>query len=117
MIKYTLLMLYIALVWASAILFVKTEETTVPPITIMAGRAIFAFLTIYVIALITRRKIMEAKSYAPKFLLLYNRDCGGVGRACVRAGVSYCGACIGARHSDSAIYVCCTGVFPKSGAV
>ncbi len=69
-VKYSILMLYIALVWASAILFVKTEEATVPPITIMAGRALLAFLTIFVIALITRKKILGVISYWPKFLFL-----------------------------------------------
>jgi drug/metabolite transporter (DMT)-like permease len=63
-------MLYIALVWASAILFVKTEEATIPPITIMAGRAIFAFLTLFAVALITHKKITAVISYFPKFLLL-----------------------------------------------
>ena len=70
MVKYSILMLYIALVWASAILFVKTEESTVPPITIMAGRAIFAFLTMLVIALAARKKITDVLSYTPKFILL-----------------------------------------------
>ncbi|MEM7009323.1 MAG: DMT family transporter [Thermodesulfobacteriota bacterium] len=63
-------MLYIALVWASAILFVKTEESTVPPLTIMAGRAIFAFLTMYVIALATRTKMTGLLNYMPKFIFL-----------------------------------------------
>jgi drug/metabolite transporter (DMT)-like permease len=70
MVKYSILMLYIALVWASAILFVKTEEATIPPITIMAGRAIFAFLTLFAVALITHKKITAVISYFPKFLLL-----------------------------------------------
>ena len=70
MIKHTLLMLYIALVWASAILFVKTEETTVPPLTIMAGRAILAFFAMYIIALATRTKMTGLSKYMPKFILL-----------------------------------------------
>jgi drug/metabolite transporter (DMT)-like permease len=70
MAKYSILMLYIALAWASTILFVKVEELTVPPITIMAGRAILAFLTLLVVALITHKKITAVISYFPKFLLL-----------------------------------------------
>ena len=70
MAKYSVLMLYIALVWASAILFVQTEDATVPPITIMAGRAIFAFLTLFAVALITHKKITAVMSYIPKFIFL-----------------------------------------------
>ena len=69
MLKNFLLLLYIALVWASAILFIKVEESTIPPITIMAGRAIIAFLTLFVVALITRKKITGFASFTPKFIL------------------------------------------------
>jgi len=47
MLKNFLVLLYVALAWAIAILFVKTEESTIPPITIMAGRAILAFITLF----------------------------------------------------------------------
>lgn len=69
MLKYSALPLFIALVWASAILFVKTEEATVPPITIMAGRAIIAFLTLLAVALIMHKKISGYGSYIVKFIL------------------------------------------------
>lgn len=69
MLKYSALLLFIALVWASAILFVKTEEATVPPITIMAGRAIIAFLTLFAVALIAHKKISGYGSYIIKFIL------------------------------------------------
>lgn len=70
MVKNSLLMLYIALMWASAILFVKVEESTVPPITIMAGRAILAFLALLAIALITHKKISAVLNYTPKFFFV-----------------------------------------------
>jgi len=70
MLKNSILLLYIALVWASAILFVKIEESTIPPITIMAGRALIAFLTLFVVALITQKKMLSVMSYLPKFLFL-----------------------------------------------
>jgi drug/metabolite transporter (DMT)-like permease len=70
MLKNSILLLYIAFVWASAILFVKIEESTVPPITIMAGRALIAFLTLFVAVLITHKKITGYMSYVPKFLFV-----------------------------------------------
>ena len=70
MVKYSVLMLYIAFVWASAILFVKVEESTIPPITIMAGRALLAFLTLLVATLITHKKITGYMNYFPKFLFV-----------------------------------------------
>ena len=68
MLRNAALLLYIALVWASAILFIKNEESTVPPITIMAGRALIAFVTLFAAALITRRKITGLAGYFPKFV-------------------------------------------------
>lgn len=70
MIKYFLMLLGIAFVWASAILFVKTEEATVPPMTIMAGRALIAFVMLFAVALITRRKVSGHGSYMVNFVLL-----------------------------------------------
>lgn len=68
MLKYSALLLSIALVWASAILFVKNEESTVPPITIMAGRALIAFIALFIAALVTRKKITGILSCVPKFI-------------------------------------------------
>ncbi len=69
MLKNFLALLYVALVWAIAILFVKTEESTIPPITIMAGRAILAFLTLLTAALITRKDLKGNVKHIGAFLV------------------------------------------------
>jgi len=62
-------LLYVALVWASGIVFIKVEESTIPPITIMAGRALLAFLTLFIAALITRKDLAGHLKYIGRFLV------------------------------------------------
>ena len=57
MVKNFIVLLYVAGVWALAIAFVKFEEDVIPPITIMAGRALLAFLTLFIISLIMRKDL------------------------------------------------------------
>jgi drug/metabolite transporter (DMT)-like permease len=64
-----IVLLYVALVWASGIVFIKVEESTIPPITIMAGRALLAFLTLFIAALITRKDLAGHLKYIGKFLV------------------------------------------------
>ncbi len=69
MLKNFLVLLYVALAWAIAILFVKVEEATIPPITIMAGRAILAFITLFIVALITRKDLAGNFKHIGSFLV------------------------------------------------
>ena len=69
MLKNFLVLLYVALVWALAFLFIKVEESTIPPITIMAGRAFLAFLTLFIAALITRKDLVGNFKNIGKFVV------------------------------------------------
>lgn len=57
MVKNFIVLLFVAGVWALAIAFVKYEEAVIPPITIMAGRALLAFLTLFIASLIMRKDL------------------------------------------------------------
>lgn len=69
MVKNFIVLLYVAFIWASAILFIKIEESTIPPITVMAGRALTAFLTLFIAALITRKDLAGHFKYIGKFFV------------------------------------------------
>jgi len=57
MLSKLIILLVVASLWASAFIFIKMEEQTIQPITIMAGRAFIAFLGLLGVALITKKKI------------------------------------------------------------
>jgi len=59
----------VAAVWAVAILFVKVEEKTIPPINIMAGRALLAFISLFIASLIMRKDLAGHFRYVGTFLI------------------------------------------------
>jgi len=63
------LILYIAAVWAFTFIFLKMEEADVPPITIMAGRAIIAFFCLLLVALITKKDLIGHFKYIGRFFV------------------------------------------------
>ena len=63
------LILYIAAVWAFTFIFLKMEEADVPPITIMAGRAIIAFFCLLAVALITKKDLIGHFKYIGRFFV------------------------------------------------
>ncbi|MEE8207747.1 MAG: DMT family transporter [Nitrosomonadaceae bacterium] len=63
------LILYIAAVWAFTFIFLKMEEADVPPITIMAGRAIIAFVCLLAVALITKKDLIGHFKYIGRFFV------------------------------------------------
>jgi len=67
--KNFIVLLSVAFVWALAILFIKINESTIPPITVMAGRALTAFLTLFIAALITRKDLAGHFKYIGRFLV------------------------------------------------
>jgi drug/metabolite transporter (DMT)-like permease len=54
---HVVLLLYIACVWAFTFIFVKIEEQTVPPIIIMAGRALIAFFCLFMASIILKKDL------------------------------------------------------------
>ena len=69
MAKNFIVLLYVALVWAGAIAFVKFEEKTIPPIIIMAGRALLAFLTLFAASLIMKKDLRGNFKHIGHFLV------------------------------------------------
>ena len=63
------LILYIAAVWAFTFIFLKMEETNIPPITIMAGRAIIAFVCLLAVSLITKKDLIGHFKHIGIFLV------------------------------------------------
>lgn len=61
-------MFYVATVWALAIFFVKVEEKTIAPITIMAGRAFLAFITVFIASIIVKKNLVGNLKYVGSFL-------------------------------------------------
>ncbi len=64
-----ILVLYIAAVWAFTFIFLKMEEADVPPIIIMAGRSIIAFVCLLAVALITKKDLLGHLKYILRFLV------------------------------------------------
>ena len=64
-----ILLLYIASVWAFTFIFVKVEEQTVPPIIIMAGRAIIAFFCLLIASLILKKDLLGHKKHIGIFIV------------------------------------------------
>lgn len=69
MTKNFFMLFYVALVWAGAIAFVKFEEETIPPITIMAGRALLAFLTLFIASLLMKKDLRGNIRHIGHFLV------------------------------------------------
>lgn len=70
MVFHVILLLYIACVWAFTFIFVKVEEVAhVGPITIIAGRAIIAFLCLFIASLILKKDILGNLKNIWKFLV------------------------------------------------
>ena len=63
------LVLYIAAVWAFTFIFLKMEEADVPPITIMAGRSIIAFICLLAVSLITKKDLIGHFKHIGVFLV------------------------------------------------
>lgn len=59
----------VAALWAFTFIFVKVEEENIGPITIMAGRAVIAFLELFIIALITRQDLRGHLKHWWKFVV------------------------------------------------
>ncbi len=65
-----ILLLYIACVWAFTFIFVKVEEVAnVGPLTIIAGRAIIAFLCLFIASLILKKDLLGNFKHIGKFLI------------------------------------------------
>lgn len=64
-----LIIIYVAAVWAFTFIFLKMEEADVPPITIMAGRSIIAFVCLLAAAIITKKKILAHLKHLGIFLV------------------------------------------------
>ena len=62
-------MLYVAAVWAFTFIFVKVEESAIPPITIMAGRALIAFICLFIASIIMRKDLRGHVRYIGTFLI------------------------------------------------
>lgn len=69
MAKNFVVLLYVAGVWALAIAFIKFEEAVIPPITIMAGRALLAFLTLFIASLIMKKDLRGNVKHIWHFLV------------------------------------------------
>jgi len=69
MLTNAIIVLYIAAVWAFTFIFLKMEEADVPPITIMAGRAIIAFVCLLIVALITKKDLIGHFKYIGRFFV------------------------------------------------
>ena len=69
MLTNVIIVLYIAAVWAFTFIFLKMEEADVPPITIMAGRAIIAFVCLLIVALITKKDLIGHFKYIGRFFV------------------------------------------------
>lgn len=69
MVFHVILLLYIACVWAFTFIFVKIEEATVPPITIMAGRALIAFFCLFIVSVILKKDLRGHLKHMGKFLV------------------------------------------------
>lgn len=57
MVVNVIILLVVAALWALTFIFVKVEESDITPITIMAGRAIIAFLVIFLVTLCTKQDL------------------------------------------------------------
>ncbi|MEM7589405.1 MAG: DMT family transporter, partial [Myxococcota bacterium] len=69
MIKNFIVLLSVAFIWATAILFIKVNEGTVSPIVVMAGRALTAFAVIFIAALIMRKDLIGHFKYISRFIV------------------------------------------------
>jgi len=68
---HVILLLYIACVWAFTFIFIKVEEVAhVGPLTIIAGRAVIAFICMLVPAIILKKDLLGNFKHIGKFLVL-----------------------------------------------
>ena len=58
MVVNVLVLFAVAILWTFTFIFLKIEERTIPPITIMAGRALIAFFLLLSVALITKKDLL-----------------------------------------------------------
>lgn len=63
------IIIYVALVWAFTFIFLKMEEADVPPITIMAGRSIIAFVCLLGFAIVTKKDLLAHLKHLGIFLV------------------------------------------------
>jgi len=59
----------VAAVWAFTFIFVKVEESAIPPIIIMAGRALIAFICLFIASIIMRKDLRGHVRYIGTFLI------------------------------------------------
>ena len=70
MVFNVILLLYIAAVWAFTFIFIKIEEVAhVGPLTIIAGRAIIAFICLFIASLILKKDLLGHFKHIGKFLV------------------------------------------------
>ncbi|MEM7009322.1 MAG: DMT family transporter [Thermodesulfobacteriota bacterium] len=60
-------LMFVAAFWAFTFIFLKIEERTITPITIMFGRSIIAFVFLFIVALILRKDLLAHVKDAWKF--------------------------------------------------
>ena len=69
MVTNVIVLLFVAAFWAFTFIFLKIEERTITPITIMFGRAIIAFALLFSVALILRKDLLGHMKDAWKFFV------------------------------------------------
>lgn len=69
MVVNVIVLLFVAAFWAFTFIFLKVEERTITPITIMFGRAIIAFAALFTVALITRKDLLGYMKDTWKFFI------------------------------------------------
>jgi len=85
-----LVLLAVSILWTFTFVFLKVEERTITPITIMAGRCIIAFFLLLTVALITKKDLLAHLKDWWKFLTFatFGITIAWVGLAVGQEGVS-----------------------------
>jgi O-acetylserine/cysteine efflux transporter len=69
MVTNVIVLIVVAALWAFTFIFLKIEERTITPITIMFGRAIIAFFALLIASLLTRKKLLAHLKDTWKFFV------------------------------------------------
>ncbi len=69
MVTNVIILLVVAAFWAFTFIFLKIEERTITPITIMFGRAIIVFFALLIVSLLTRKALLTHLKDTWKFFV------------------------------------------------
>jgi drug/metabolite transporter (DMT)-like permease len=69
MVTNVIILFVVAALWAFTFIFLKIEERTITPITIMFGRAIIAFFALLIVSLLTRKALLAHLKDTWKFFV------------------------------------------------